>query len=188
MNEIIIREKNELSTTTKPRKKKELIKYLTKEQIEEGILRAKKPLHKLLISFLWLTGVRISEALSVKKKDINLEERTITIRWLKNRKQKERIIPIHNKLYELLSFVLVGYKYEDRLFPITRQQAHNIIKKYLNTHPHTLRHSFAIHYLKNGGKIEELQKLLGHRYITSTAVYSQYCIRDLSEKLNKIEF
>lgn len=60
------------------------------------------------------------------------------------------------------------------------------ISKHLNMHPHTLRHSFAIHCVKNGMSIQELQKILGHQSINTTMVYLQYSIADLHASYDKI--
>ncbi len=53
-------------------------------------------------------------------------------------------------------------------------------------HPHTLRHSFATHLLNKGIKIERVQKLLGHKDISSTQVYSHIVQKDLEDDYSKL--
>ena len=91
----------------------------------------------------------------------------------------------------------------DLLFPITRQRVDQIfwklgrkagikeigdpaISKNRKLHPHVLRHSFAIHCVKRGMRIERLQKILGHASPTTTSVYLQWSSADLHEDYDKI--
>jgi integrase/recombinase XerD len=89
------------------------------------------------------------------------------------------------------------------LFPITRQRVNQILWKLARRagirevgdpavsrrrklHPHHLRHSFAIHCIKNGMSIDRLQKILGHQSPATTSVYLQYSLKDLHEDYDKV--
>ena len=89
------------------------------------------------------------------------------------------------------------------LFPITRQRVDQVfwklgrragikeigdpaVSQHRKFHPHTLRHSFAIHCIKRGMTVERLQKILGHSSPTTTSVYLQFSLKDLHEDYDKI--
>ena len=55
-------------------------------------------------------------------------------------------------------------------------------------HPHTLRHTFAVHYLNNGGSLVRLQQLLGHAHISTTLVYLKYTSIPLRETATPLDF
>jgi integrase/recombinase XerD len=164
------------------------IKYLTKEQIDEALAKTKNNYHRILIKFLFTTGVRITEAINIKKEDILFEDNIIIIKWLKKRKYLTRTIPLHKNLKELLLLYTSQLNNKDKLFNISRIRAYVIVKKVLGVSPHKLRHSFSIHYLNSEGQVTELNKLLGHKYLNTTMVYSSITQKDLIKKINEKEF
>ena len=168
--------------------KKDLPKYIDADVIKERLQAVTNNNDRMLIIFLWMTGCRISEALGVLKKDIDLANDTIQLRWLKSRKYNYRNIPLHPQLKQLLSFYLAPYKAEEKVFPFTRQRAFQITSKWLGTSPHKLRHSFAVHYLRSGGELFDLHLLLGHSKIQTTMEYTKIVPKDLAKELNKVSF
>jgi len=58
----------------------------------------------------------------------------------------------------------------------------------VDVHPHTLRHSYAIHLIRNGVDLRRLQQLLGHSNIQTTTVYLQFRDQDLRDVYNKVKF
>jgi integrase len=112
----------------------------------------------------------------------------MTVRWLKSKKYKNRVVPIHSRLLELLNLYTAGLKYEDRIFNITRQRAFQIIKQYLKVSPHKLRHSFAVNWLRCGGNIVTLHKILGHSKIQTTMIYLGIVPVDQGKELEKMVF
>ncbi|MDP3765296.1 MAG: tyrosine-type recombinase/integrase [Nanoarchaeota archaeon] len=173
----------------------ELPDYLTKDEVDKLLSVITNKSHYLLIEFLWKTGCRITEALSITKGSIDFENRTIRIRWLKKRKALERIIPLHPSLAYNLSVFAGSLNLQDRMFPITRQRAYQITKDYAvkaqigkPIHPHTLRHSFAVYFLKQRRNIVALQKLLGHSQITTTMIYLNIVQQDLADEINMMEY
>jgi integrase/recombinase XerD len=187
-NEIVILNAKDLTNSYQSVNKKDLPKYIDAEVIKERLQEVTNNNDRMLIIFLWMTGCRISEALGVLKKDIDLQNNTIQLRWLKSRKYNYRNIPLHPQLKQLLSFYLAPIKAEDKVFPFTRQRAFQITQKWLGASPHKLRHSFAVHYLRSGGELFDLHLLLGHSKIQTTMEYTKIVPKDLAKELNKVMF
>ena len=145
----------------------------------------------LFFNYLWRTGCRVSEALAIKKENINFKEDLIEILWLKSRKGKTRYIPLHQSLKNLLFFYTAKMNQPDRLFKFSRQRADILAKKYGFGHCHIFRHSFAVNFVKqNKGPraLEYLQKLLGHSVITITQQYLHVAPDELKNAMNEIKF
>ena len=179
---------NKNLTIHNPKSKIELPKYWDKDYINYKIELIKNYHYKMLIIFLWYSGVRITEALNIKKQDIDFEHYTVVLTWLKSRKYTHRVIPLHPELKSLLQMYTATNNMIDRVFPITRQRAWQIVKKCLNGHPHQLRHSFAVNWLRSGGNIYSLYKILGHSKIQTTMIYLNIVPSDLGKELLKISF
>jgi site-specific recombinase XerD len=171
--------------------------YINAEEIRkvlESIPQRNKRDYTLLY-LLWTTGIRITEAISIKKRDIDLYNTTLRIRWLKKRERMERVLPLPSKTAYILS-VFTGHLNEDNnVFPITRQRAFQIVKKYAllsgiqkRVHPHTFRHSYAVHFLKQTKNLPALQKLLGHSSIQTTMIYINLVQGDLALEVGNVNF
>lgn len=129
-----------------------------------------------LMLFLYATGTRISECLSVEEDDIEGE-------WLRVRHakgEKERYIPIaHEALRALRAYqdacpsvkkrsLWLNYRYE----PLSRVSAFKITQKYLGVSPHALRHSYATGLILGGADLRVVQELLGHSSLLTTQIYT----------------
>jgi integrase/recombinase XerD len=168
--------------------KKDIPKYLDKEYIRETLQQIENHEERMFITFLWMSGVRVTEAISIKKKDINVRDKVITVVWLKNRKYNERNVPIHSTLANMLAVYVGAMNLDDKVFKFTRQRAWQITKKHFDTNPHTFRHSFAVNYLREGGQIVNLYRILGHSKIQTTMEYLRIVPTDLSKELETIGF
>ena len=168
--------------------KSNLPKYWDRDFINRIIDSIKNNQHQMLLRFLWMSGVRITEAVCLRKKDIDLENYTMTVRWLKSRKYNFRVVPLHPNLRNLLQVYTAAIKSDDKVFPITRQRAWQLTKKYFNGHPHQLRHSFAVNWLRCNGDLVILHKVLGHSKIQTTMQYLEIVPIDQGKELIKIQF
>lgn len=175
---------------TFPTQTKRLPKYITQTEIISMLNKAKKDRYRnyILILVLARTGVRVSEIVSLQKRDI--QEDTIIVRQGKGK--KDRVIPLEKELGNLLGLYVDRMSPKEKLFDITDRQVRNIVYKYapkdLDVHPHTLRHSFAVHCLKGGMNIRNLQKILGHSSLTTTQVYLDVTGSDVAENFWKVEW
>ena len=174
--------------------------YLTIEEVDKllsipDINTFKGLRDKTMLEIMYSCGLRVSELISLKKKDINIKNSFIRIIGKGN---KERIIPIGeialeylNKYFELLSYSpkINNSKYvfiNKNGLSLTRQYFFKIIKYYSikaninkNISPHTLRHSFATHLLENGAPLIAVKNLLGHESINTTQIYTHVNERKL---------
>ena len=89
---------------------------------------------------------------------------------------------------------IVQKRSDDRpIFALKQRQVRNIVKRYgsiigKDVHPHTFRHSYAIHCVRNGWDIRRLQQMLGHSSLNVTAVYLQFNDQDIKELYDKTPF
>jgi site-specific recombinase XerD len=102
----------------------------------------------------------------------------LLINITKAKRGKQRRVLLDEDTLKMLSdYVLALNTPEDQpIFGLTSRQIQYIVKKYGNmigvdVHPHTLRHSFAIHLVRSGMDLRRLQLLLGHSSLNMTQIY-----------------
>jgi integrase/recombinase XerD len=137
-----------------------------------------------LILFLYATGARVSECLSLSREDINGE--WLHIRHAKG--DKERIIPIAKVATKAIENYLIEFKYEKDFIwcnykgeQLSRVSVFKITKKYLGVSPHVLRHSYATSLIRGGADLRVVQELLGHSSLLTTQIYTHIQKQDLKE-------
>ena len=146
-----------------------------------------------MLRILWRTGCRVSELLNIKPSDLESHNQVVNITKAKGNKQR-RVLLDDETLKLLSEYISTQDIPEDlHIFSIKRCQVHTIVKKYgctinVDIHPHTFRHSFAIHLVRSGLDLRRVQQLLGHSNLNTTQVYLQFNDQDLREGYNKIEF
>ena len=145
--------------------------------------------NRTMLETIYSCGLRVSELITLKISDLFFEEGFIRVLGKGN---KERFVPIHTNAQKYILLYLQSIRnnitpqkgFEDTVFlnrrgkGLTRQMIFMILKELaakinLNKKisPHTLRHSFATHLLKNGANLTAIQQMLGHESITTTEVY-----------------
>lgn len=180
--------KNQDLTNTYQKVKSAIPKYWERDYINDTLNKIKNHNHKMLLVFLWRSGVRISEAINLTKDKIDFDNYMMTVKWLKSRKYHERVLPIHPELRNLLQLYCATLKQGDKVFPISRQRAWQITQKHFNGNPHQFRHSFAVNWLRCKGDVIILHKILGHSKIQTTMAYLMIVPIDQGEELMKIQF
>jgi integrase/recombinase XerD len=156
---------------------------------------------KAMLELLYATGIRVSELISLRTSDVNMQMSCIVCRDL----HKERMIPFGHKAKKALSKYLsevrdnmVNEKQSEILFvncsgePMSRQGFWKLIKFYTkkagitdDITPHTLRHSFAAHLVENGADLKSVQEMLGHSDISTTQIYANINQKHIREVYNK---
>lgn len=127
------------------------------------------------------TGIRIDEILGLERAKVNLDDFNITVLGKGN---KERIVPIslegRKNLYRTMSktsgrFVFATHLGHRLTYRNTYRDIKNVCKligiEGEHVHPHSFRHYFAVSYIRNGGDIYRLSRILGHTQISTTQLY-----------------
>jgi integrase/recombinase XerD len=140
--------------------------------------------HNLMVALAYAGGLRVSEVVDMKIKDINLAELTIHIKGAKGNKDRITLLP--EKLIENIHQLIANRDFNDYTFAserggkLTTRTAQMIFEKALKKAGiqkdatfHCLRHSFATHLLENGTDVRYVQELLGHSNIRTTQIYTQ---------------
>lgn len=154
---------------------------------------------RLILLLFYNTGIRLSELIHLKEKNIDADYSQIKVLGKGN---KERIIPVSKELLkeineyitqkpvrlESVTEVLINKKGK----PLYAKYVYNIVKKYLSAvttvqkkSPHILRHTFATHLMNNGADINAVKELLGHASLAATQIYTHNTIEKLKEVYKK---
>lgn len=167
-----------------PKRPQKIPTLLTRFEINKLLESYDNKKHRLLIALSYAAGLRVSEAVKLQVKDIDLDEKLLFVRGGKG--QKDRRTVISEKIIEDIKILSAGKKPIDPLFDsqqggaITIRTAQKVfetglekanIKKQATFH--SLRHSFATHVLENGVDVRYVQELLGHNNIRTTQRYTQ---------------
>ncbi len=143
---------------------------------------------RAMLELLYATGLRVSELISLKQKNLNIEDGFLLCR---GKGGKERVVPIGESAKQAIQRYLEEARPKmlkersDSLFltsrggTFTRQGFWKLLKTYatksglaLKISPHILRHSFATHLLERGADLRSVQLMLGHTQITTTQIYT----------------
>jgi len=134
----------------------------------------------LFVLFLYWTGIRISEALSITTDSIDYQDQVLIVKCLKKRgKLVYRRIPLPSEFLLRLNGYCKDQKHQTRLFPWSRRTATRYVKKLMDkcqiSGAHAcakgLRHSFAVHCVTQNIPLSLLSTWLGHSHISTTTVY-----------------
>lgn len=172
-----------------PRVSKFDVEILSMEEVLQ-LRRACRDMRQLLlVDLLYDAGLRVREVVRLRVSDFEKHYRTITIRNSKG--NKTRVVQYGQTLRQsILAYckakggvpeatLLESYKEKGQ--PLSKRGVQYIIRQVVKRSgikkrisPHSLRHTYAVHYLNAGGSLQQLQRLLGHEYITTTLHYLKY--------------
>lgn len=144
---------------------------------------------KTILYFLFYTGVRQSEMLTIKRKDIDLTTRTVKI--YEEKKDKEKLTYFPKKITKLVELYFSVEPEEENAFNLKKHTINDIFRKLkphfkdIKLRPHIFRHSIATYHLKQGRDITFLQKFLGHTNIQSTQRYLDVNDKFMKEQYDK---
>lgn len=177
-------------------------KDLSKEPVEINISsddNYQTALQKMIVELLYQTGIRLAELIHLKKADI--QPQSIKVLGKRN---KERIIPISQELYEeARSFLAIqdkSVKCSDKAFFLLTEKGKKLYPKLVyrkvnnyiaivsnveKKSPHVMRHTFATHMLNNGASLEMIKEILGHSNLVATQVYTHNSLSKLKQVYNQ---
>jgi integrase/recombinase XerD len=157
---------------------------------------------RAILEVFYATGIRRAELIHLELYDLDLETATLTVRQGKG--NRDRMVPLTSSAVDGLRLYLEKARSlfaretsQGRIFvssrsggPLDDSDIVRIVDKAVkrariskHVTPHTLRHSCATHLLKGKADIRQIQKLLGHRRLSSTEIYTRVEISDLREVL-----
>jgi len=195
---------NPLKKIVSPKNKKQLPKFLKEDEMEnlldgygglfgddfEGVR------NKLIIDMFYTLGIRLSELIGIKDKDIDLGMKTVIITGKRN---KQRLLPFGERLKNsVIEYMKVRdevisnqcgklFVKEDgkELYPML---VYRLVNKHITQvsslskrSPHVLRHTFATTMLNNGAELNAVKELLGHSSLAATEVYTHTTFEQLQK-------
>jgi integrase/recombinase XerD len=180
----------------RPKRYRPLPKVIPKEAVEKMLTTIPNIKHKTALTIIYACGLRRGELINLKLRDLDSKRLTITIENGKG--QKDRVLPISQKLMDL---IIKYYKlYRPIHYLIEGQQKgkrysetslEKIFYKYLgkvyknhNFTLHCLRHSYATHLLEAGVSLRYIQVLLGHKSSKTTEIYTHVSMTSLKNIKN----
>jgi len=175
----------------RPKREKLLPNVLSKEEIKQILNAPSNIKHKAMLSLIYSCGLRRSELLNLKLTDIDSKRGLIVIRQGKGK--KDRIVPLSQKILEMLRNYYTAYKPKEWLFEggdkksrYNERSLQQVLKQSLEktgiNKPatlHWLRHSYATHLLENGTDLRYIQEILGHSRSTTTEIYTHVSNKSL---------
>mgnify|MGYP001319849740 CR=1 FL=1 len=180
-----------------PKSETKIPTVLSKDEIQKMIQATKNIKHRLLLKLLYSSGLRISEAVSIKIDDLEINEKMGIIKSGKGRKDRH-IILSDEFLKDLPRYLKKRakkgkdnpYLFNIRDNCISSKMGQKVVKQAAEkaeigkrVFPHALRSSFATHLLENGTDIRVIQELLGHSNLATTQRYTKVS----REQLKKVK-
>lgn len=177
----------------RPKRNKTLPSVFSEEEVLALLESTSNLKHRLLLTLAYSSGLRVSEVVSLRKRDLDVSRKMIHIRQAKG--GKDRYSLLSESVVELMQPYLQSYVALDFLFPggngdhgthLTERSAQYIFERAKRkagiekkASIHTLRHSFATHLLENGTDLRHIQELLGHASLRTTEIYTHVGLKDL---------
>jgi len=167
----------------RPRKDIKLPTVLSKEEVQKLFHSSYNLKHRTILAIIYSCGLRVSEMINMRIRDIDHKRMII---WIRNSKSnKDRQVQLTPQILQLIEQYIQYYEPKYYLIngmnggQYSSASIQKMIKAtckragiYKNVTPHTLRHSFATHLLENGTDIRFIQHILGHSNIQTTQIYT----------------
>lgn len=184
--------KKDIVNLKTPKIPKQVPVVLTRDEVRKLIDSAGSYKSKVIIQFLYSSGLRLSELINIKINDLEIKEK---IGWVRKGKgNKDRMFLLSETIIkELEKYMLTLDANEKYLFPgveghVSARNVQKIIENATGraclrkkVHPHMLRHCFATHLLDAGVDIRKIQELLGHANLQTTQIYTSVSKEELKK-------
>ena len=177
----------------RPRRERRLPNVLSKAEVKAILETPANLKHRAMLSLIYACGLRRGELLNLTLKDIQFERNLLFIRQSKGK--KDRVVPISNKIIEMLRDYYKAFKPQTWLFEgqfpnskYSEKSLENVLKQSLaktkiakKVSLHWLRHSYATHLLESGTDLRYIQELLGHSSSRTTELYTHVSTKNLQQ-------
>ena len=186
----------DIENIERPRRAKKLPKVISKDDVMLMLRNIKNKKHQMALTMIYACGLRRSELINMKLEHLNSKRKNVTI--FNGKGQKDRVLPLSDKLLEQIKKYYFAYK--PKIYLIEGQDAgktysetsiEKIFHKYLgevlkkhNFTLHCLRHSYATHLLESGTDLRYIQTLLGHKSSKTTEIYTWVSMKSLQNIKN----
>jgi integrase/recombinase XerD len=201
-----ILKKNPAINLTSPKSWLSLPKFLSVEEVERLLCQPNEDesrgiRDRAMLELLYATGLRVSELVSLKLSDLNLEDGFL---FCRGKGGKERIVPLGDAakgaIHRYLAEARPGFLLRDNNFlfltyrgqPFTRQGFWKLLRQYAieakledKISPHVLRHSFATHLLERGADLRSVQLMLFFNDTATTEIYTHVSRKQLRNMYEK---
>jgi site-specific recombinase XerD len=183
----------------RPKKPSILPNVLAVSQVEKLFSNLENLKHKTMLYLAYSAGLRVSEVVNLRVKDIHSERMVINIKGAKGK--KDRTVILSQGILELLRKYYAAYKPKDWLFegqygnsPYSTRSLEQIFHRAKNAAKinqpvtfHSLRHSYATHLHERGTDIKLIQELLGHNDLKTTLRYTHVSLRTLEKVVSPFD-
>jgi integrase/recombinase XerD len=187
------RKKIQIDEIERPRRERRLPNVLSKTEVKAILTSPTNLKHRAMLSLIYACGLRRGELLNLTLKDIQSERNLLFIRQSKGK--KDRVVPISNKIIEMLRDYYKVFKPKTWLFEgqfpnskYSEKSLENVLKQSLaktkitkKVSLHWLRHSYATHLLESGTDLRYIQELLGHSSSRTTELYTHVSTKNLQQ-------
>lgn len=196
---------NYFNNIPNPKKELYLPKYLKDEELDKifSVCNMNNPINErdtLIIELLYATGIRVSELVNIKIKDINREDKSIKVL---GKGDKERIVLYNNHTEKALDTYLndgyYSFNKQNNGYLILNKNGGKLSERYVRViinnlvrkagldikiSPHTIRHTFATDMLEEGADLMTVKELLGHESLNTTSIYTHVTNEQIKKTYN----
>ena len=180
----------------RPKRYNPLPRVIPKEMVEKMLTSIPNFKHKTALTLIYACGLRRSELINLRLKDLDSKRRTVTI--VNGKGQQDRVLPVSEKLMKMIikyyklyrpSNYLIEGQFKGNSYSETSLEKifHKYLGKIYKNHNftlHCLRHSYATHLLEAGVSLRYIQELLGHKSSKTTEIYTHVSMTGLQNIKN----
>ena len=177
----------------RPKREHLLPNVLSKQEVKSILEASTNVKHRAMLSTIYACGLRRGELLNLKISDLDTNRHLLIIRKSKGR--KDRVVPVSDRVINMLHGYLMMYKPEHWLFEgqykgdqYSEKSLQSVLKAAVNLANigkpvtlHWLRHSYATHLLESGTDLRYIQELLGHKSSKTTEIYTHVSTQSLQK-------
>ncbi len=198
----VLQQDREILDLRRPKKPNHLPHILSEQEVIKILSSVENLKHKCILMLIYSAGLRVSEVVNLKIKDIDSERMQIFIQGGKGKKDRYTLLSqkalvllrLYFKQYRPYSWLFEGIhggKYSTRSVQNIFQKATGIARIKKRVTLHTLRHSFATHLLEKGISLRYIQNLLGHESSQTTEIYThitKQSLNNIQSPLDRLDF